>query len=411
MSSIIDSQATFCARARSVGVDPSVLNNFLNAGINTFAKYAFSCQYNPSMSDDAPLVEFITKANNDVAVSLGQMACLRRLFFEGHTLMVADMKSQVERTDESAPRKLPQPERASRSAAQQAKLTGLTLVGELEPAHSLIDAVMAQAEEGQLRYLPPHKCAKREAEVAALKSDNPVLVDTSLGKMVMAKQTSTPTVDTTTELKVLWAFQRRGLAYDQAELIKWETHEKWLRELFSHLARSPPAGFTGPNLHSLLRADRELFMKMAEHCRQGISIRPDGVMPLDQAMETLMFSAQVSFHLFPLPGSSSNKRDADQIANDVPRIEKRKPDASYDQQNKKVRSDKGFGKGSRTRAPTMPEQLKGMHYKTKKNERICFAFNLPGGCTGANAGGKCSKGLHVCCKPHCHKNHSLQNQD
>ena len=102
-----------------------------------------------------------------------------------------------------------------------------------------------------------------------------------------------------------------------------------------------------PTLHSLLRADRELFLKMAEQCRQGITIRPDGSMPLDVAMNTLMFSAQVSFHLLPLPGSGANRRESDTSSVDK-QGEKRKFESNQDYKTKRNKGgDKGGGKGGK----------------------------------------------------------------
>jgi len=50
--------------------------------------------------------------------------------------------------------------------------------------------------------------------------------------------------DTSTDLQFQWALQRRGLAYDQCALIKYEEHEVWVQQLLGQLTREPPPGFS-----------------------------------------------------------------------------------------------------------------------------------------------------------------------
>jgi hypothetical protein len=414
MASIVDSEASFLARSKAIGFPQELIQKLVDAGINSAAKLAFSCNYNPQSNDDKPLEDMITAANGGNPITLGQMACLRRMFFEAHTLVMADLKTQVEKTDDQAPRKIPAPERNARYEAQQRRLLGVALSGELEPAHSLIDAVLQQAEDQAVKYLPPHKCPKREAELQAVKHDAPLTLDTSAGRVVLGKQIKEVVCDTSTELKTLWALQRRGLAYDQADLIRWDTHEAWLKELFSHLTRPAPPGFSSPSLQQLLRADRELFVKMGEQTRGGITARPTGVLPLDEAMKTLMFAAQVQFHLLPLPGSFPKQQFIQQSSSsqEFQHSNKRQSSFGSEEQPAKRPSPKGSGKSRGGKfvkgrgIPAMPNELKGMWFKTKEGKRICFAFNMQSGCSFQ---GNCPKGEHVCCKPFCGKNHSMKD--
>ena len=403
------------SRAKAIGFPDNLVRKLLDAGINSAAKLAFSCNYNPQSNDDKPLEDMITAANGG-PITLGEMSCLRRMFFEAHTLVMADLKTQVEKTDDQMPRKVPAPERNARYQAQQTRLTGVSLSGELEPAHSLIDSVLQQAEDQTVKYLPPHKCPKRESELQAVKHDAPLTLDTSAGRVVLGKQLKEVVCDTSTELKIMWALQRRGLAYDQADLIRWETHESWLREMFSHLTRSAPPGFSAPSLQQLLRADRELFVKMGESTREGITVRATGTLPLDDAMKTLMHSASVQFHFLPLPSGGGFQRGQQQVVSDQTGADSqavgRRPGSSGDDGQLRKRPRKGDGKGKKgfvtgKGIPAMPNELKGMWFKTADGKRICFAYNMRSGCT--NPDNNCSKGAHVCCKPRCGKNHSLKD--
>jgi hypothetical protein len=215
----------------------------------------------------------------------------------------------------------------------------------------------------------------------------------------------------------MWALQRRGLAYDQADLIRWETHEAWLREMFSHLTRSAPPGFMSPSLQQVLRADRELFVKMGEASRGGITACASGVLPLDEAMKVLMNSASVQFHFLPLPSGGGVSRGQQQVFSDQTGAENsqftgRRSSSGDDDGKFRKRPRKGDGKGKKgfvggKGIPAMPNELKGMWFKTGDGKRICFAYNMRSGCS--NPDNNCPKGVHVCCKPRCGKNHSLKD--
>ena len=62
-----------------------------------------------------------------------------------------------------------------------------------------------------------------------------------------------------TELKLMWCFQRRGLAFDQAALISWDKHESWVAAMFQAYSAEPPPSFAKVTMPQLLRADKELF--------------------------------------------------------------------------------------------------------------------------------------------------------
>ena len=65
---------------------------------------------------------------------------------------------------------------------------------------------------------------------------------------------------------------------------------------------------------------------------------------------------------------------------------------------------KGKGKGKSVR---MPASLIGKHSMTNDGRRICFGYNLPGGCSAAGPGKECAKGHHVCMEPGCYKAHPV----
>ena len=61
-------------------------------------------------------------------------------------------------------------ERNARLDKLRNDLTGIDISGDLEPAHSLLDAAMHQWDTRTLKYVGPEKCHSREAEVQNLKA-------------------------------------------------------------------------------------------------------------------------------------------------------------------------------------------------------------------------------------------------
>ena len=105
----------------------------------------------------------ISVAGNNV--SLGMTSMLRRIHFEGSTLVVSHLKSQVTGDPSEPIRKLPLAEKRARAEDQQKRLPGVLIRHELEPSHSLIDAVAAACKSGCVKWIHPSLCAKRDDEV------------------------------------------------------------------------------------------------------------------------------------------------------------------------------------------------------------------------------------------------------
>ena len=73
-------------------------------------------------------------------------------------------------------------------------------------------------------------------------------------------------VDTNTELRLLFAFQRRGLAFEIVNLMSWNVYQTWTDKLMSSLVSEAPKNFHQISLTQILRADREIFSLLAvEH--------------------------------------------------------------------------------------------------------------------------------------------------
>ncbi len=104
--------------------------------------------------------------------SLGQTGKLRRLHFEARTAqtyVLAQLTVAISSDPSSAARKLPVPVKQARIAdlkhRPRHRLNGVVLEGEKEPAYSLIDLCQTIYDTGNIVWIHPSKCHKRDSEV------------------------------------------------------------------------------------------------------------------------------------------------------------------------------------------------------------------------------------------------------
>ena len=225
-----DSKAVFKQRAIAMGMDEAVFRSFDRDGINTMATFAFSCNYAPGANSDAPLVEVIKKVIGRDPTTL-EMSVARRLFNESYAHVASDIKSQVEQTDETATRRLAPAERADRLKIQQTKLSGISIRGQYEPGDALVDKCCACYESDRLVYIEWSSCISREFELASNVKKDSSLSFSSDGTLKLSKGVKTEPCQAASEIQVRYCLVRGGLALDQANILDYHTHDKWLEVL------------------------------------------------------------------------------------------------------------------------------------------------------------------------------------
>jgi len=103
----------------------------------------------------------------------------------------------------------------------------------------------------------------------------------------------TTTADLGTELKLMWAFQRRGLAMDNCRLLDWDVHETWLRYMLNAMTRECPAGYHAVCSEQVIKADRELWTILAQGNLK--SLKPTNDVPaLNQPFSALVTDPRVT---------------------------------------------------------------------------------------------------------------------
>lgn len=399
MASFLDSEAVFGARVMAVGISSEGARKVTAKGITTLSRLAFAAACQPGVGDDAPFVSFLTDAYGSEPVGTGELASWRRIWFEAHAALVADVRNRLERTEETAPNKLPTQERAARLSALQGRLTGLKIEDMLEPSHALVDALNQMKEDDQLRPLELAACTARQQELQGQKKETFMKVD-SAGLLHSVSKQNDVRADLTTEYRVRLALQRRALAMDMVGLARYEQFEEWSDYLFNLLLRPVPDGYAPVSMHQIIEADRQAFLVAARLTRGGILQRPDGTFPLENALSSARSDPMVTSILQPLPKPAVPLKRA---AREEDAYGERPGKAARTQSSSKT---KGKGKGSKStpRQAPVPKALAGLHGNTPQGDRICYNYNLSG-CSLAGAGASCAKGKHVCAK--CFESHPV----
>ncbi|CAE7555695.1 SLC24A2, partial [Symbiodinium sp. CCMP2592] len=296
---VTESKANFSSRAKALGLEDPVLVKFVDAGIDGMSKYAFLSSYVPGSTDERPFTAAIVKVLGRDP-SIAELSVLRRLLHESYNLTVSELQSQVERTDDSAPRKLAAPDRADRLQRQQVRLSGLTIHGPTLPGHAVIDKCVQMYEDNVLHYLPPQSCPCRDDEVKFKKDrDDKMLSVDGAGHVSLRTQVAKVDADVSSDLLLKLALTRRGLALDQARIVTFSEHERWVEALFTARFRDPPDNYARVTLQQLMQADRQLFVEAADRTRHGIQLVSDGK-PVDKIWNEAMNCNNVTHLLQPL---------------------------------------------------------------------------------------------------------------
>ena len=204
-------------------------------------------------------------------------------------------------------------------------------------------------------------------------------------------------------------------------LLSFKAHEKLVDYFFEELAREPPHRYDKTSLDQIMRADREIFARMAELTRDGFKSMgniPAKEFPLDKVLERTLLDPRIIHLMLPLPSLSASsrpakndrKREQHQDNSEINKLreEVKRLKSNHKGDNKGKGKGKGGdkGKGGKNKKnPAMPKELHGMN-NTVDGKKLCFDYNMKKGCTsrGVNA---CTRGSHLCCYPGCGGEHPL----
>lgn len=410
-SSLIHSTAALKDRAAKAGLSSEEIQAILSNNVASIAQMAFAVTPPGTSPTEQQVRDFYQEL---AGVNMGTITSTKLLIFESHTLVVANIKSEVGRKDDvSAHCVLPTAERDRRVQDQQKRLTGLRFKGDEEVAHSAYDLVFTLLEKDTLTYLHPEKFVTRRYELSQKKPLKQLALDND--SLTVKERPVDHTCSTRTELELVQALRRRALAFDLVGLVTYETMNAYHAELLSHLQEDAPPGYSNTTVVQVLRADRAVFLHLAEVVT-SLKRNANGELPLELELPRALTRPSVSFHLLPLasnvpkaqPAPKANPNNQNKRKHEDARAATKEAPHARGQPSRKGKG-KGKTKSKRGRGPNVPKDLVGKALETQDGRRICWPYNLASGCSDATPGGQCSRGLHVCAEPGCGNSHSLQN--
>ena len=391
----LDSKASFQQRAAQVFISNEEIEKLEAAGIDTYAKYAFCCNFQPGSQDDTPLFNFIEAALG-AKPSGASASNFRRLFFESHAMCLQDLKNRLDRNENTEAKILPLAEKVERVSHLKEKLSGLEITSDLEPSHHLIDKAVQQYEENSIRFLDLTSCTSREQEILSDKSTASLTFDEN-GRIKVSKKQEVAQCSLTGELKLRSAMQRRALAYELAGVASFKVLERWTNHLFHKLQQEPPPGFRYVSQDQLIRADKALWLKVAEDTRAKVQSVVDGDKSVDVAIERWSMHPEIQYYIMPMPngqGRSGGQPGDGGDKSNPPPVKK----FIDKEQNPDRKGPKGKGKGKKI---TIPDDCTIKFGDT--NKPICMKYNV-GACKAKiKAGKRCMYGYHVCWRKGCQK--------
>ena len=394
MSSFSESEPVFKTRCSQVGLDASDMECLVKAGVNSLAKVAFMTSYTPGSGEDKDLIAAFETAIGKPA-SLGQKSSFRRLFHEAFAVTTNEMKMLVERTDGTVPRKLSVPERAERFELIRKRLPGLSIRNRLEPSDSLVDALVSQYEQDRIQFLQWDRLTSKEQELCTSARRESIFSIDSTGKLKTEAKADVK-ADTSTELLLQHALQRRGIALEMSNLLNYDKHYLWVERLLSARLDPLPSTHCLPTFDQLRMADAKLWQLLAEKTRKGVQCTAAG-RPLDSIFEAVSQSPEVLHILQPLPKSSGAPKFHD--------IPDERPERPGPYSGKGRKKGKGRGKGKlASKSTRVPSALAGTRSHTNAGEAICFGYGLKA-CRETCVRNRCPRGLHICGFPGCGQTH------
>ena len=421
-----DSVATFSERIMELGLAEHV-DRFVSAGWFTLSNLAYASRAGQTGIEEDFVREVLVKGLGEGGATHKHASVLKRLYFEAFMLAAQDLRARTEPTSSTTPRQMPQPERRERRLKIEKRLVGLNLRGELEASHHLVDLCVNMYDNDFVEYIPLEMCTKRDMEVQRVAKDP--FFATSLGQdgtlrlnKVSEGLVSVPDC----QYAMSFAYQRRGTALEQADVMQYEVHEALHQRLVHALMKPSEPGFAKISPDQLIAADRKAWALLAEETRNGIRRTGSLERPCDIAMRTVLNHTEFIMALMPRQIASAGIRNAQPqlaITNGSPaasppaagpgkknRGKKIKAAARVEEERAKKISNAFAPRPSPAAAPSrpakvprsdfvkLPAALIGMCPKSDTGKRLCFAFNL-GSCNAAAPGQECAKGWHLCMKP------------
>ena len=417
----IDSAATFDERVIEIGLGDQ-LAHFHSVGWVTYAKLANDTGYVPGASLDLLHEEIFLKGLGENYAKHPLKGTLRRLFFEAYTLSAADLKRKLEAGPDDAPRVVPTAEKLARRKRCAAKLPCIALKDELDISDTLLERAMEMYDNNSVTYLPLEACTKKESALLGVRKDKRwEQVPNAYGKIELRRTDDDRTSDVDSQFAFMFAYQRRNLALDMANVLDFNLSEKLRSKLMAVYMKPPPTNFLPVDMNQILEADFVFWSQMNEETTNGIKQKATG-RPCDLVFDVVFNCPEFRCALMnrqagggrtqafqpriqqmaplhaPVNGQPGKKSKGQKKRESRQRLEDTQQQAPPPARQKPPFVTERPMKIAKT---ALPKQLIGMCSKPAARTNataFCFAYNLSG-CNDAPAGKACKRGFHGCMKP------------
>ena len=387
MSAVLDSEAHFKKRCSEVKLSDAAFGQLTALGITTLGTAAHTVGTPGQDIPDALIREWIE--TNTPGLPLGDVAALKRIFFESQTLVLSSLRQSILDPDATTKQKLPEAEKSQRLSAFKAANPGLFLDATSEPGHSLLELACEQERQNVLQHIPIEKCVSRQHEILNHQKPSKML-ELEAGHIAVKETSEVPEQPVHGALALLEGLKRRGYAYVMARCFSLAPYEAYLAKLMQHFRRAPPPNHQRVGIDQLIDADKMVFVYLLE---QGVKPRAkaDGSYELDSALHDALNSYQVSSLLLPLPAGSKRK-----LTPPTKQPWKTlRPPQPYKGKGNGKRNTPGKTRNDQNAQIPIPLKLRqlGGRALTKNGLRICFGYNLE----GCKFKDRCQH-AHVCAK-------------
>ncbi|CAE7797960.1 unnamed protein product [Symbiodinium sp. CCMP2592] len=305
--SLVDSEASFRQRCQDVG-GGAIHTALSDQGITSFASLAYSCGTPQDRPTQAEMDAFAVKILG-AAPRLGDVSILKRLMFESATYVIAQLRQAVQGDSAEQPRKLPLAEKQARAEDQRRRLSGVHIERDLVPSHALVDLCCHMHDVG-ITWISPGKCTSRESEIQLSTKDQSKIFRLEDNSLKVGSEQPKDIASYDSPIKLQWCLQRRGLALDQAKVLTWAQHERWVHCLLHALTKECPPGFHKPDMNRIVQADREAWLIMASEVP---SLKPStaGEYPLGKALDALRTDPRITMYLMATWGRAPDVKVKD----------------------------------------------------------------------------------------------------
>ena len=455
-TSAINSEHAFKARFEDSGL-LHLHERLVKRGWKTFGDLAYATSYIPGtpMDDAAFRRDVLAHVLQDTDKPEDNIeGWVRRIHFEAYIMAAAAMKASVERRGDEPPPKLDAYERDDRRAQflERNKRGERYWRKERVPSDDLIDEFVAMYEERRIEYVP-WECRTTQEFMLENKprpSKRKLMPGFSIsdtGAMSFYEKDVPPTealLESDRDFTHKWErmMERTGMAVEIANIMSFHVHED-LRE-FLHDAKERRVAspeFRPVTWQQIRTAEQEVWKQLGEQLGK-MRKRPGEAPPADALLEKILQSHAITQILanaqFVRGGKggggkeakgggkgstqqqqqtetgatksksarrrakkAAEKEEAEQASAATSRKRQLEAEAGRARAKAKAKaSPKPGGKGA-GKEPRMPAALKGHKHFWPGKGPICYAFNLPEGCSKAADGEKCPRGWHVCAAADC----------